>query len=259
MYAAPARELDAFWQGLRGHMLREGLTDVPSSLDIPDDPYAHWVSPHLLVSQTCGYPLTTSLSGRVHYVGTPRYRAAGCEGASYSSAIVIRADEPATRLAAMAGRRVAFNAPDSQSGYNALRAIVAPLSQNRRFFSESIETGAHRLSVEAVRTGSADLAAIDAVTFALLWRDHPEEVRALKVLAMTALVPGLPLVTALTTSLEDIERLRTAWVAACADPALGTSRAGLLLDGFEVLPLDAYDVIPAMQHRAVSLGYPTLS
>ena len=259
MYAAPAAALDAFWQGLRRHMIREGLADVPSSLDEPADVHAHWLAPDLLLSQTCGYPLMTSLRGRVRYVGTPRYRAPGCEGASYTSVLVVRADEPETRLVRMAGRRVAFNAPDSHSGYNALRALVAPLARDGRFFDEGIETGAHRLSVAAVRDGRADLAAIDAVTFALLWRDHPDEVRSLRVLGSTERAPGLPLITAEGTEPADVARLRAAWVAACADPALADAREAMLLDGLEVLPPEAYDIIPALRDEAAAQGYPILA
>ena len=215
--------------------------------------------PELLLSQTCGYPLTTRLAGRVHYVATPCYRAPGCEGPRYSSMVVVRESEDAADLADMRGRRAAYNSQNSQSGYNSLRALVAPLAAGGHFFSATLETGAHRASVAAVRHGTADLAAIDAVSFALLQRDLPAEVTGLRVLARTESAPGLPLVTARQTTPLDIERLRSAWAAACVDPALATTRAGLLLDGFEVLDLADYDVIPAMRDCASAAGYPILA
>ena len=66
---------------------------------------------------------------------------------------------PTTRpraLADLRGRRVALNADDSQSGRNALRAAVAPLAHDGRFFGGSILTGriAHPPRRSSRRCGS---------------------------------------------------------------------------------------------------------
>ena len=58
-----------------------------------------------------------------------------------------------------------------------------------------VQTGAHRLSAAAVAEGRADIAALDAVTFALM-QDLVPETRRLKVVGMTDPTPGLPLITA---------------------------------------------------------------
>lgn len=258
MYAVPPDALATFWAGLREHMRDAGLIDVPDALCHPVDLPAHWRRPDLLLSQTCGFPMMTSLAGQVRYVATPRYRAFGCDGPFYSSAVVVRAGDHAESLADLAGRRVAFNAPDSQSGTNALRAMIAPLASGRSFFAEAIETGAHRASVAAVCAGRADVAAIDAVTWALLGRDQRDEVEGLRVLAFTCKAPGLPLVTALSTSPADLGRLRHAMAQACADKALAACLAELLIDGFEVLPPEAYEGILQMRDEAIRHGYPAL-
>lgn len=260
MYDAPADALAAFWVGLRGHMRREGLADVPERLATPDPLRDHWLDPDLLLSQTCGYPLTTALAGRVRLVGTPCYGAEGCEGPTYRSLLVVRDDDPARALADLRGRRAAFNERGSQSGYNAPRALVAPLAEAGRFFGATVETGAHRRSLDFVRTGAADVAAVDCVTLALLRRDDPERVAGLRGLAWTAGgVPGLPLVTARDTSPDDLARLRAAFAAACTDPALAAPRAALLLTGFAVLPLDAYAACRAMEDAAGAANYPDLA
>ena len=259
MYAVPAPALATFWAGLRGHLIRMGLAGVPDALSEPSELYSHWLAPDLLLGQTCGYPLTTSLSGRVRYVGTPRYTAPGCDGPFYRSVLVVRADDPARHLADMAGRRVAFNSRDSQSGVNALRSLVAPLATDGRFFAATIETGGHRHSVQAVQGGQADIAAIDAVTFALLSRDHPAAVAGLRQLGFTAATPSLPFITALDMRDEDVARLRAALAAACTDTTLAASRSMLLLDGFDVLPLSAYDAMTTMRDDAAALGYPELA
>ena len=42
----------------------------------------------VVLSQTCGWPLVTSDRGLYKVVAVPRYDAAGCDGARYSSAMV---------------------------------------------------------------------------------------------------------------------------------------------------------------------------
>lgn len=258
MYEAPAGAREAFWSGLRVHMREAGFDPEPT-LAAPSNLDAHWRDPNLLLSQTCGYPLMHALVGAVTYVATPVYRAPGCDGPFYSSVVIVRADERATDVDALRGRRVAFNSRDSQSGYNSLRALIAPIAKGGTFFAGTLETGAHRLSAEAVRNWEADVAAIDAVTWALLLRDEPERVAGLRVLRFTAPAPSLPLVTVAGAQSEVLRRLRASLVAASHDPTLASARAALLLDGFEVLPLQAYAVIPEMRRSAEIAGYPELA
>lgn len=258
MYAAPPEAADAFWRGLKRHLAEAGLPDVEADLAMPDDLPAHLGSPDLLLSQTCGYPLTHALAGKVKLVGTPSYAAFGCRGPAYASLFVVRRDDPAMRLADLRGRRAAFNSRDSQSGYNALRAAVAPLAEGGRFFGEAIETGAHLASMQLVTAGGADLAAVDCVTFALAPAEPGSAKEALRVVGVSDPAPGLPFVTGRLTSGDDLQRLRRALAAACRDEALAGCREALLLSGFTVLPLSAYDAIPAMAERACRLGYPEL-
>lgn len=259
MYPEAALALATFWAGLRGHLAAAGIVGVPAMLAEPTSLEAHWALPDLLLSQTCGYPLVTSLAGRVRYVATFAYAAPGCAGASYSSALVVRTDDPAAHLAGLRGRRVAVNAPHSHSGCNALRAMVAPLADGGRFFAAHVTTGAHRRSIAAVREGQADLAAIDAVTFELLRRVRPAEIQGLRVLGWSDRAPGLPLITALATTPDELAALRLALRQACDDPALAAARAAVLISDVEVLSDDAYAACARMADAAVAAGYPDLA
>jgi ABC-type phosphate/phosphonate transport system substrate-binding protein len=259
MYREQPAALEAFWQGLRHHLEREELAGVPDVLTAPSDLGEHWLDPSVLLSQACGYPLVDHLAGRVRLVGTPRYAAAGCDGAFYRSRIVVRAEDPAGSIADLQGRRAAFNASDSQSGYNCLRAMVAPLARGGRFFEAAIETGSQRCSLAALQQGEADVAAVDCVSFALLADAEPRSVAGLRTLCWTKPTPGLPLVTALDTSDDDLFRLRRAFAAACRDSALAACRAALRLDGLEILPFGAYDVCRNMAAEAIERGYPVLA
>ena len=250
--AASAR----LWRGLREHLAAEGIADIPDDLVVPDDYEAHWLDPRLLLGQTCGYPLAHALAGRVQYVGTPAYDAPGVSGTLYRSAIVVRATDSAQSLAALRGRRAAYNSRNSQSGYNAFRDLVAPEARAERFFSETIETGSHRASLLAVIAGNADVAAIDAVTLA---GESAATRASVRIVAWTEAAPALPFITSLGTSRSDLGRLRRSLVRALADPTLAEARAALHLSGFEVLADGAYEPILAMEQRAIALGYPTLA
>ncbi len=217
-----------------------------------------WTAPDLLLAQTCGYPLMTALAGRVQLVAVPRYRAEGCAGALYRSAIMVRADDPAACLADLRGRRCAVNSADSHSGMNALRAAVAPLADAGRFFGAVIVTGAHEASLAAVARGDADVAAIDCVTWALLRRVRPDAAAGLRVLAWTAAGPGLPLITSPRTRAVTRQALARALDDVAADPAMAPVLRALLIDGFEAVPLPAYDAVLALQRLAVDRGYAVL-
>jgi len=261
MYDLPELEAanDALWAAIAERLVAQTVQGVPDRLTRGGPIEAVWIDPMLLLGQTCGYPLVTSLGGRVRVVATPRYTGQGCDGAIYRSAIVVRASDPAKDLADLRGRRVAVNDLASNSGMNLLRAAIAPHAKGAPFFAAIAVTGAHVASVEAVVAGEADVAAIDAVTWAHLQRLRPCATQGLRVLSWTTATPGLPLITSATNDAALLAALRQALTEVAADPALVAVRAELLLDGFETLPEGAYDDILALERDAIAQNYPTLA
>jgi len=122
------------------------------------------------------------------------------------------------------------------------------------FFSGVEITGSHTVSIDRVRDGSAAVAAIDCVTWALLERHRPSALHGLRVLTRTEAAPGLPYVTHVNTDKDQLERMRKAIFAAFADSALAEARAALLLKDVEVLPRSAYDRIAMIRDRAAGMG-----
>jgi ABC-type phosphate/phosphonate transport system substrate-binding protein len=261
MYELPELEAanDALWAAIAERLMAQGVERVPVGLTRGVALEAVWTDPELLLGQTCGYPLVTSLGERVHIVATPRYSARGCYGALYRSAIVVRAGDPAIDLADLRGRRVAVNDPASNSGMNLLRAEIAPLANGAPFFGAVAITGCHVSSVEAVASGEADVAAIDCITWAHLRRLRPATTQRLRVLGWTKATPGLPLIAAASIDAALMAALRQGLTEVAVDPALAGVRAELMLDGFETLPEDAYEAILALERDAVAQGYPTLA
>ncbi|NPD66231.1 PhnD/SsuA/transferrin family substrate-binding protein [Lichenicola cladoniae] len=245
----------ALWQAIAGVIGRAGIA-APAVLGQPDDLAAHWRDPAVLLSQTCGYPLL-SLPDHVRVVATPVYEAPGCEGPRYRSAIIVHRDAEAGSLSAMRGRVCAINSIDSNSGMNLLRVTVAPLAGKNAFFGDLIVTGSHAASIDAVGRGTADLAAIDCVTFALLRRYRPALVDRVRLLDWTVASPGLPLVTAQGEATR--LALRRALTEIATDPAHRETCRALLIEGFVELDRDAYDAVQRLEDDARNAGYPRLA
>jgi ABC-type phosphate/phosphonate transport system substrate-binding protein len=262
MYFPPREAVQDFWAALADLLRRapdaQGI-DIPELLSHPADCHTQWLDDDLLLSQTCGYPLVTQLAGKVQLVGSLAYDAPGVQGIYCQSPLICRADDTRTTLADFAGSTLAFNDSISQSGYNALRALVASTAKRPRpFFASTLQTGAHYRSINAVREGQADMAALDPVSWALWQQSHAALAAELRVFGQTERYPGLPLITALQTPAPLVAALRRALhhVATHADHA--ALRAPLLICGFEATRLDDYQPCLAMQELAFAQGLRTL-
>ena len=247
-----------FWDALRPEIaMRLGplhYLPLPRALEWPADYDAHWRSPSLLLSQSCGYPLTHTLRNQVQLLGTFTYQVRGAEGANLHSLIIHRCSDARRTLAQYRGSCVAYNSTDSQSGYNALRALVAPLAQEGRFFGERLDTGAHTASIEAVALGKADIAAIDPVSWALAQDIWPTMTQRLRVLVHSEAYPGLPLITSLQTPSPVVAAMQKALHRTATDPRYAKVREPLRINGFVVNTLEDYAVCEHMQTHAAALG-----
>ncbi|MNP36128.1 ABC transporter, phosphonate, periplasmic substrate-binding protein [compost metagenome] len=188
----------------------------------------------------------------VQTVGCFHYTAPGCEGIHYRSFLVARDADAGKTLADFRGQRAVSNSVDSQSGYNALRKMVAPLSVQGRFFSETRLSGSHRQSLVALAERSADIAAIDCVTWALLQRHEPDVLKSLSVVGETSPTPGLPLITAGDAS--TIELLRDALHALVSEPQYQSVCEAMLIGGFSAVSREPYSLLLAWRDEAVELG-----
>jgi len=223
------------------------------------DLMAFWTDPELLLTQTCGYPLTHALDGKVRLIGTPHYDAPGCRGAAYCSQLVVRRDSAYRQLGDLRGRRAAFNSSDSQSGMNTFRHAIARLGNGRVFFSDVIESGGHLNSMKMVAEGDAEIASIDTVSWGLACRELPDLAAGLRTLGETSAAPGLPLITSLRFSDPEAELIADTVAAVFSAPETAKSRERLGIRGFSKLSVGDYDGILAMEEQAADLGYPALA
>ena len=247
-----------FWTAIAEELRARGVSDVPNALERPSGHHDAWRPDGLLFSQTCGYPAVTALRGAVRVVATPHYAAPGCEGPRYSSVVAVREASRVAALEELRGAVCAFNSRDSQSGYNTLRAAIAPIARRGRFFTRTVETGAHAASIAAVREGRADVCAVDCVTWALLARYRPSALAGLEVIRYTEPTPGLPFVTARDCPAATVASIRDALGRAFVRPDLAETREALLVCGLSMLSDEDYEPLLAMERAAAERGCPGL-
>ena len=135
-----------------------------------------------------------------------------------------------------------------------MRDIVVAVVVGGQFFAKAVASGAHVDSLALVRSGQADIAAIDCISYAQFQRYQPEVVEGIRILGRTASAPGTPLVTALGTPPALLALLRQSLHRAMADPALAATRDAMLIGGFEVVETSAYAGMRAQDRRAEALG-----
>ena len=253
MYLPGGDAVQSFWAAVAGLLTPRLGRPIPDTLYWPQDLHAHWLEPTLLLSQTCGYPLSTSLRTKVQVVGTFAYNAPGCQGIYCKSQLLRRSNDARTALSQFAGSTLAFNSSDSQSGFNALRALIATTRPERPFFGGAVQSGGHNASIEKVRSGQADMAAVDCVTLAI-WRDiHPQLAKDIAVFGETAAYPGLPLITSLSTPPDTLEMLRECLSTVAIEERFAAVRAPLNISGFETTGLHDYDVCLQMEKAGAPL------
>ena len=260
MYDFPwtASAQDAFWEALSMRLRGAGFK-APGALSRGLPPEGIWRDPTLIFGQTCGYPYWRSMRERVALIAAPTYFFEGCEGARHCSHLVVRRGEAARDLIGFRDARAAINARDSNTGTNLFRAAVAPLAQGRAFFSSVIVTGAHALSLAAVAEGTADIASIDCVSFALLGRGRPELVERVEILGRTPSSPSLPFIASASLAPEALATIRRCLFETLADARLAKEYAALGLTGAKVLEPQAYARIGELEDAAIALGYPELA
>lgn len=252
--------VNRLWAEIATRCRAAGLA-APDSLDRRADYASPWIDPGLVLSQTCGYPYVKSLRGRAVLVGAPVYEAPGCAGPTYRSMMIVRDEDPVEAVPMLRGRRAAINDHASQSGYSALRAIIAPYAGGGRFFGAVIESGGHRASMRAVAEGRADVAAIDCVSWALAGRHEQSTVARLRVLTQSPVAPSLPYITSATAVARD--RSWPARLREIVRQSIGTDpayfRKELLLVDVESIEDAAYDRIIEIESEAIALGYPEVA
>ena len=244
--------VDRFWAAIRESLVEVGI-DAPATRTRPVESIEHWRDPALLLSQTCGLPLRRHLLDDVAVIGAFDHRLPDTPPGHYHSAIIVPVDHPAETITDLVGATAAVNGGDSQSGHAALRHA---LIDHPAAVTQGIRSGSHRASIVLVADGTVDVAAIDAVSWAMAVTHEPAAARC-RVLARTLATPGLPLVTA-ASNREHLAHLRLAVAHAIAGLSAG-DREALHVHALIAASADDYAILDERWLDADRAGVPTLA
>ena len=200
------------------------------------DPHATWLDPTLQIGMTCGWPLIMSLRDQVRVVGTFAYELDGTASHLYRSMIVARHAAP---LQSFAGATAAINSVESLSG-NVSLCTAFGVGRNE-WPGPVVWSGAHVNSIAALRRGDADIASVDALSYAYIARDEPALVSGLHVVGRGPAVPCLPFIVNGGATDAELAQWRAGFQHAATDPALGAVRRTLRIRRFVPLDLRDYD------------------
>ena len=215
--------------------IRAQLPDAPDRLITPARLWDHWLSPEMVLSQTCGMPLRTRLRDRVTLIATPDYQLPGCPPGHYASVFLMAETQTDPGPEAWHQLRFAVNDFHSQSGWAAPQNHM--ISKGYQPFERILTTGAHLRSAAAVVDGHADITCLDAQSWRLIQRYDP---KPLRVVGHTEPTPGLPLITAITRDPAPLRRALDTAIREMSEP----DRAVLNLHRLVDIPLERYVAVP---------------
>ena len=247
MYARPETDpaLARYWDLIRKELKARGIPS-PERLAQDAEEFSVWRDPDLVLSQTCGMPYRLFLHGDVSLIGTPDFALPDCPPGYYQSVFVVRHDDPRATLDAFQFARFAFNMPISQSGWAGPYNHIAPRGW---WFEDQIQSHGHLNSARMVADGTADIAALDGVTWDLI-RRYETFAAKLRVLEATEPTPGLPYIAGPDADAE-------ACFAAVSDAIAGLTeddRRTLGLSGLVKIPAEVYLAIPNPPESALNLA-----
>lgn len=229
---------DRLWARIRDDLRARSPNgkSAPETLTHGANPWDHWQSPDLILSQTCGLPFRSALHPNVSLVGTPDYGLPGCRPGFYNSVLVMNAKTRTTDPEDWCDLTLAINDPRSQSGWAAPLTFMKTRGLD---FAGTLETGSHQSSARAVAAGKAGIAAIDAQTWRMI-RRWDAFAADLSEVARTPETPGLPLVT---RQQKAVPYLRSAFAHALA--TLSAEDAAILdIKGLITIAPEAYLAVP---------------
>ncbi|MGQ0654373.1 MAG: phosphate/phosphite/phosphonate ABC transporter substrate-binding protein [Betaproteobacteria bacterium] len=246
MYSATPAAKQA-WRGVLGWALGSaGLEWELYDYDAPAPLSALWARSDLGCAMMCGLPYSQR-APRPTLVAAPLPSPARYGGRPvYFTDIVVRADSPARTLEDTFGGVVGYTLEDSMSGCVALRGHLRGYRTHEQPQLYRAAVGGlvnARRVIEALADGRIDVGPLDSYFHDLLKAGDPAFAAQARVVASTPAAPIPPLVATAALASEELERLRSALLAATDAPELAGERATLLLSGFAVPRETSYDAL----------------
>jgi len=141
--------------------------------------------------------LAAQPSPPVQLLAAPVLRAARYQGQPiYFSDVIVPTESRTQTFADLRGNVLAYNEPNSYSGYQVVRAHLAALGEARGFFGGIVAAGSHQAALHMVLNGAADAASIDSIVLERELELHPDLAAGFRTVATLGPSPIPPLVAA---------------------------------------------------------------
>ncbi|MCD0504523.1 phosphate/phosphite/phosphonate ABC transporter substrate-binding protein [Bordetella petrii] len=263
MYDAAPAARDAWHALLRSAHARAGLEVRFVEHGWPAPIGELWNQPGLCGAFMCGWPFAMALQAGRAYIPIagvvpdwPAYRGR----ARYRSEFLVRADSPWRTLADTAGGRYGWMVRDSQSGWNAPRAVLARRlpAGGSRFSASKGPYGNPRGLLRALTDKEIDLTAVDSWYLDLLRAHDPGALAGLRTLAYTPWTPNPLLVAGPDVDAAVAARLSQALLILHKDPRDATLLRNAHVARFVRPDPVRYSALVDMEQAALARGYPEI-
>jgi ABC-type phosphate/phosphonate transport system substrate-binding protein len=238
MYSVNAATAAAWRIVLQWMVERAGIDAEVIEYASPQPLPALWKRDDLACAFMCGYPYSRAMPQPIALAApVPTLPSYGNKPV-YWTCIVAREDSGLRTLRDTFSRRMAYTTSDSQSGYQALRTLVA--SATHPFSSMIGPLITPRRVVDAVLAGEADAGPVDSYALDLMRLHEPQFVAPLRIVATTPPTPVPLLVSSPTMPRDEVDRLHQALLQVEHEPGLADARTALLLRRFSAVEAHAY-------------------
>jgi phosphonate transport system substrate-binding protein len=170
--------------------------------------------------------------------------------AIYFSDVIVRADSACQVFEDLRGAVWAYNEPNSHSGYNLCRAMLAQKGLAQGFFAQVVAAGSHQKALKMVLEGQINAAAIDSTVLEIELERYPWLQEKIRVIETWGPSPAPPFVV----RLEVPDSLRQEMQDVLLGMALEENGQAVLsrhhLRGFARVTDGDYDPIRLMEKQA---------
>ena len=171
----------------------------------------------------------------------------------YFSDIVVPAASRAQTFGDLRGGCLAYNEPQSFSGYQIVRAHLAAHGETGGFFSRTIKAGSHQAVLRMVAAGAADAAAIDSTVLERELDLQPELPAQIRTIAALGPSPIPPLVVTRQLPAALAHTLRATLIDMHRETEGRTILQAGMLSRFVAVEDADYDPIRAQLQRASTI------
>ncbi|CAN7596780.1 phosphate/phosphite/phosphonate ABC transporter substrate-binding protein [Rhizobium rhizogenes] len=205
-----------------------------------------WERPDMGVVFMCGFPFSKlATEQRPIPLAAPISLASWGGGEPVYASHIVAARDTAFESADLATARWGWTVRDSQSGYNAPREFLATQPHAKEVRNTVGPLLNPRGVVEAIRSGTIDVGAIDAYAYQLLEMHEPDMIAPLRVVATTKPAPFPLLVASRQLPSDTVLALKHALLHAHRSDEGQAILASLGLVAFAEPDMAAYDRMPA--------------